>query len=141
MPRNDLPLAMKSLILPPVISALGADLMTRFRSRRSMPSEIIALRHQLAVYQQSVKRPTIGETVYFHACSRDERLISAALMRVTSSQEAQGNHSGTNRVQDDRACEFSQVALSFNHNTFVPTLQQVSHALMTSRKMLGIGAV
>jgi hypothetical protein len=36
-------------MLPPVISALLAFVVTLFRSRRSMSLEILALRHQLAV--------------------------------------------------------------------------------------------
>ncbi len=47
----------------------------------------------------------------------------------------------TARVQDDRACAFSPMALSCNHHTLVPTLQQVSNALMTSVNMRGIDAV
>ncbi len=45
--------------MPPVIHALVAYLMTLFRSRRSMQLEIFALRHQLAVYKQRIKRPTL----------------------------------------------------------------------------------
>ncbi len=51
------------------------------------------------------------------------------------------NHAGTHRVQDERACACSPRALSCNHHTLVPALQQVSNALMTSRKMLGIDVV
>ena len=43
----------------PVVSALLACLAAWFRSRHSMQLEILALRHQLAVYQQSVPRPRI----------------------------------------------------------------------------------
>jgi putative transposase len=48
--------------MPPVVSALLAYLMTRFRSRRSMQMEIIALRHQVAVYKQTVSRPQLRPT-------------------------------------------------------------------------------
>lgn len=43
----------------PVVSALLAFLAACFRSRRSMQLEILALRHQVAVYQRSVPRPRI----------------------------------------------------------------------------------
>lgn len=48
--------------MPPVVSAFLAYLMTRFRSRRSMQMEIIALRHQVAVYKQTVSRPQLRPT-------------------------------------------------------------------------------
>jgi hypothetical protein len=44
-------------MMSPVISALLAFVMALFRSRRSLQLEILALRHQLAVYQRSVPRP------------------------------------------------------------------------------------
>lgn len=46
----------------PVVSALLACLAAWFRSRRSMQLEILALRHQVAVYQRSVPRPRILPT-------------------------------------------------------------------------------
>jgi transposase InsO family protein len=42
-----------------VISAARAYLVTWFQSRHTMQLEILALRHQLAVYQNSVKRPQL----------------------------------------------------------------------------------
>jgi putative transposase len=45
--------------MPPVVSALLAYIMTWFRSRCSMQMEIIALRHQVAVYKQTVSRPRL----------------------------------------------------------------------------------
>ena len=42
-----------------VVSVLFASLLTWFRSRLSMQMEFIALRHQIAVYQQSVARPRL----------------------------------------------------------------------------------
>jgi hypothetical protein len=48
--------------MPPVVSALLAFLVTCFRSRGSLQLEILALRHQLAVYQRSVPRPRIQPT-------------------------------------------------------------------------------
>ncbi len=43
---------MKTLVV-----AMVAFLSTLFRSRRSLHFEIVALRHQLTVYQRTVKRP------------------------------------------------------------------------------------
>ncbi|MCZ6873446.1 MAG: integrase, partial [bacterium] len=43
----------------PVLSALLTFLTTLLRSRLAMQLEIVALRHQLALYQQSVSRPLI----------------------------------------------------------------------------------
>jgi putative transposase len=48
--------------MSPVVSALLAFLAAWFRSRRSLQLEILALRHQLAVYQCSVPRPCIQPT-------------------------------------------------------------------------------
>src|SRR6266511_3877950 len=45
--------------MSPVVRALLAFLAACFRSRRSMQLEILALRHQLSVYQRSVPRPRI----------------------------------------------------------------------------------
>ncbi len=53
------PLVIRALIMPPVISALLAYLMSRVRAHRSMQLEILAWRHQLAVSQHSVKRPSL----------------------------------------------------------------------------------
>jgi putative transposase len=46
----------------PVVSALLAFLAACFRSRRSMQLEILALRHQMAVYERSIPRPRIQPT-------------------------------------------------------------------------------
>ena len=43
--------------MPSVITAALAYLSSWFQSRHAMQLDILALRHQLAVYQQSVKRP------------------------------------------------------------------------------------
>ena len=45
--------------MPPVISILLTSIGTWFRSRLSMQLEIVALRHQVAVYQQTVSRPRL----------------------------------------------------------------------------------
>ena len=42
-----------------VFSALMASVVSRFRSYESLRLENMALRHQLAVYQHTVKRPTL----------------------------------------------------------------------------------
>jgi putative transposase len=45
--------------MPPIISALLAFVATLFRSRESLRLENLALRHQLAVYQQMIHRPRL----------------------------------------------------------------------------------
>jgi transposase InsO family protein len=45
--------------MPPVVSVLLASIATWFRSRLSVQLEIIALRHQVAVYQQTISRPRL----------------------------------------------------------------------------------
>jgi putative transposase len=58
-----------------VISAALAYLASWFQSRHAMQLEILALRHQLAVYQHSVKRPQLKST---------DRLFWAWLSRLWS---------------------------------------------------------
>jgi putative transposase len=43
----------------PVLLALLAFLTTLLRSRLALQLEIVALRHQVAIYQQSVSRPRL----------------------------------------------------------------------------------
>jgi transposase InsO family protein len=45
--------------MPPVVYAILSALGTLFRSQRSLRVENIALRHQLAIYERTVKRPRI----------------------------------------------------------------------------------
>jgi putative transposase len=45
-----------------VLSALFAFLASSFRSRTALQIELLALRHQLTVLQQSVKRPRLTAT-------------------------------------------------------------------------------
>jgi putative transposase len=45
--------------MPPVVSALLAVVITLFRSRALLCLEHLALRQQLAVYQQTVHRPRL----------------------------------------------------------------------------------
>ena len=59
--------------MPPVISASLAYLASWFQSRHAMQMELIALRHQLAVYKQSVSRPKLRPT---------DRLLWAWLSRL-----------------------------------------------------------
>jgi hypothetical protein len=49
-------------MMPPVVSALLAFISAMFRSRASLYLEHLALRHQLAVYQQTVHRPRLRPT-------------------------------------------------------------------------------
>ena len=55
-----------------VLSVLVAGLATIFRSRRALQLEILALRHQLAIYQRTVKRPRIrpGDRILWTWLSR-----------------------------------------------------------------------
>jgi putative transposase len=48
--------------MPLIISVLLASTTTWFRSRLSMQIELIALRHQVAVYNQSISRPKLRPT-------------------------------------------------------------------------------
>ena len=57
--------------MPSVISAAFAYLASWFKSRHAMQLEILALRHQLAVYQHGIKRPT--------ASARRSTLVDLAL--------------------------------------------------------------
>ena len=45
--------------MPSVISAVFAYFASWLQSRHAMQLEILALRHQLAVYQHNIKRPQI----------------------------------------------------------------------------------
>jgi putative transposase len=60
-------------MMPPVVSTLLAFVATLFRSRESLRLEHLALRHQLAVYQQTVHRPRLRPT---------DRLLWAWLSRL-----------------------------------------------------------
>src|SRR5262245_65608132 len=62
LPLRLSPIVMRSLIMPPVISALLACMAVLFRSRASLHLEHLALRHQLAVYKQTVGRPQLHPT-------------------------------------------------------------------------------
>ena len=48
--------------MPPVMSALLACVVALFRSRASLCLENLALRHQVAIYQQTVPRPRLHPT-------------------------------------------------------------------------------
>ena len=43
----------------PILQALAAFVKSLFRSRLAMQAEILALRHQLAVYQRTCARPRL----------------------------------------------------------------------------------
>ena len=45
--------------MPPIVSVLLASVTTWLRSRLSMQMELIALRHQVAVYKQRISRPKL----------------------------------------------------------------------------------
>jgi putative transposase len=46
----------------PLLSALLTFLMTLLRPRLALQLEIVALRHQVAIYQRSVSRPRLHAT-------------------------------------------------------------------------------
>jgi len=56
-----------------MLLALLAEFATLFRSHRALQLEILALRHQLAIYQRTVKRPPRirpGDRVFWSWLSR-----------------------------------------------------------------------
>jgi putative transposase len=59
----------------PVLVAIGASLASFFRSRRVLQLEVLALRHQLAVYERSGRRPRLQPV---------DRLLWAWLARAWS---------------------------------------------------------
>ena len=65
--------------MPPVVSTLLAFMAALFRSHTSLRLEHLALRHQLAMYQQSVHRPQLRPT---------DRLFWAWLSRLWSGWQA-----------------------------------------------------
>ena len=88
--------------MSPVLRALLALVVALFRSRRAMQLETLALRHQVAVYQQTVSRPRLRPT---------DRLFWAWLSRLWPRwQDAlmfvQFLH---NHVKDLVACDFFTV--------------------------------
>ena len=58
--------------MKPIIRALLAFVSTLFRSRLALQLEIVALRHQLTVYQRTTKRPRInpGDRIFWSWLSR-----------------------------------------------------------------------
>ena len=62
----------ESRIMKPIIRALLAFVSTLFRSRLALQLEIVALRHQLTVYQRTTKRPRInpGDRIFWSWLSR-----------------------------------------------------------------------
>ncbi len=48
--------------MPAIVSVLLASILVWFRSRLAMQVELIALRHQVAVYKQSISRPKLRPT-------------------------------------------------------------------------------
>src|SRR6266403_5864654 len=65
--------------MPPVVSALLAFVASLFRSQTSLRLENLALRHQLAVYQQTIPRPRLSPT---------DRLVWVWLSRFWSGWQA-----------------------------------------------------
>jgi hypothetical protein len=71
-------------LMTPVVHALLAFVVSWFRSRLSLQLETVALRHQLAVYQSSIRRPRIRPTdrVLWSWLSRHWSAWRAALIFV-----------------------------------------------------------
>jgi putative transposase len=65
--------------MPPVVSALLAFVASLFRSQTSLRLENLALRHQLAVYRQTILRPRLYPT---------DRLVWVWLSRFWSGWQA-----------------------------------------------------
>ncbi|MCZ6529840.1 MAG: integrase, partial [Chloroflexi bacterium] len=59
--------------MPPVVSVLLASILVWFRSRLAMQIELLALRHQVAVYKQSLSCPKLRPT---------DRLLWVCLSRL-----------------------------------------------------------
>src|SRR5919106_5486416 len=53
---------MRSPMISPAVSALLASLVSLFRSRRALHLKILALQHQVAVYQRSMPRSRLQPT-------------------------------------------------------------------------------
>jgi plastocyanin len=70
--------------MKPIVCALFAFVTTLFRSRLSMRFEIVALRHQLSVYQRTAQRPRInpGDRVLWSWLSRRWSVWRKALVIV-----------------------------------------------------------
>ena len=47
--------------MKPIVRSLIAVVVSFIRSRVALQVEIVALRHQLTVYQRSIRRPAIGQ--------------------------------------------------------------------------------
>ena len=70
---------MRGFSMPAVFSALIAYVISHFRSHESLRLENLALRHQLAVYQHTVKRPQLRPA---------DRLFWSGLSRLWSDWQA-----------------------------------------------------
>jgi hypothetical protein len=55
-------MVMRFLMMPPIVSALLAVLVSLFQSRWTMHLKILALQHQVAMYKQTVYRPRLRAT-------------------------------------------------------------------------------
>src|SRR5262245_41463168 len=55
-------IGLRCLRMPPVVSALLALVSSLLRSRWALQLQVLALQHQVAVYQQTVRRPHLSPT-------------------------------------------------------------------------------
>src|SRR5215475_15994119 len=94
------------LIMLPLISALLAFVADLFRSRASLCLENVALRHQLAIYKQTIGRPRLHTT---------DRLFWAWLSRLWSAW------------QDALAFVQPQTVIAWQRQRFRDHWRQLSH--------------
>jgi len=73
----------------PILRALLGLLIGTFRSRMSLQLEIVALRHQLALYQRSSRRPWIHPS---------DRIFWTWLARYWDRRQAPGSGAGFGRT-------------------------------------------
>jgi hypothetical protein len=64
--------------MKPIVCAFIAFLTTLLRSRLSLQIEIVALRHQLAVYERSARRPRIHPGDRISLVSNSALLVQVA---------------------------------------------------------------
>src|SRR5262245_15733936 len=120
---------MRILTMPPVISALPAFDASRFRSQISLRLENLALRHQLAVYQQTIPRSRLYPT---------DRLVWVWLSRLWSGWQValaealcgtpHGEHSAGMPGSGDRPQSATSAALSGALLCFLSPVEDASVA-------------
>jgi hypothetical protein len=87
---------MEHLPMCPVFQALLVAISTALRSRLSLQLEVIALRHQLCVYQRSAKRLRIqrGDRILWELDLRDDIGMKSSSIRRVRAQPESRDHTG-----------------------------------------------